>query len=356
MFDGDGKMVKSTSRAKEADAILVAEALLAPEHTPVGNIPPARMAELALLKERSVDAAKLLRAEKRVPWFHEATLKFQSSRASRGCSDRYLETLSFHFKKFERFVGSKPLTEISVDEVNNFLQTCVSPKTRKTVRGSLVTLGEYCRRQGWLAYDVPTVFERSDCPIVKRKEHGIYTPEEMTKILHTAEEHDPSLIPWLVLGAFCGMRAAERDRITWDSINFETRSILLSTDVTKTAKRRLVNMSDNTVAWLTAYRDQPLNFVEAKVTDVQIWYIRLRKILLLAGVPRVKNGLRASAASYHLMLHEHAGKTSLQMGHSISELETTYFQPTLQSAAKSWFDILPSKKPKQEKGDPENAQ
>ena len=257
---------------------------------------------------------------------------------SRGCSDRHKATLRYHLSNFEKFYsGAHPLHRIKVDGVNAFLGKLASTKTRLNFRCTLVALGNFAKKRGWLAYGMPTAFESSDKPIVKNLEHPIDDPEVLSRLLYEAEISAPNMVRWLVIGAFAGVRAAERGRLTEDNIFIDSGCIILGTNVTKTARRRVVNMTDNLREWLEKYKDQPL----VPHADPSRIYKDLKVLEKRAGVKLAKNGLRASAASYLLLVTENAASTAMQLGHSVQELESVYYQPSLKEKALQWFAIKP---------------
>jgi integrase len=58
------------------------------------------------------------------------------------------------------------------------------------------------------------------------------------------------MIPYLALGAFAGLRAAEMARLDWSAIDLDRRIITIRADQAKTASRRLVPITENLAAGL----------------------------------------------------------------------------------------------------------
>ena len=44
---------------------------------------------------------------------------------------------------------------------------------------------------------------------------GIFTPEELNRLLSAAQENVPDVLGFLVIGTFAGLRMAEIERLTW---------------------------------------------------------------------------------------------------------------------------------------------
>lgn len=331
----------SRTFTSEAVAVAAAEEAVTASATAATTAIPGLTAkdimELLTLKSQMAEVAPRVGRRSGVT-AQKAADEFLASRSKKGCGARTIATLKHHLSKFTRVFGSKDIAGISVAEFGAFLDRIKNPRTRLNVRGSIISLGNYAKKQQWLPHGVPSAFDNSDRPIVKTPEHAVYTPDELAAILAEAEKSAPKLIPWIVLGAFAGIRAAERARMSWNLIDLTHRTIILGTHITKTAMRRPVEISDNLAAWLTKYKDQPI----LPIKDPTGLYIAIRDLAKRAGVPWKKNALRASAATYHLLKYENPGKTSLHMGHSERELKTVYFQPALRPYVEAWWSIMPS--------------
>jgi hypothetical protein len=80
----------------------------------------------------------------------------------------------------------------------------------------------------------------------------VFTPSEMIEILQHANER---MYPFLVLGAFAGIRHAEIQRLDWGDIHFDEGIIEIRASKAKTASRRLVPIVDNLREWLMEHRE-----------------------------------------------------------------------------------------------------
>ncbi len=337
--DATGKRRASTFTTEKAAVDAAENALVRGDDTT--SAASMTVADIVrLLESRGVKKEPIPEKTGKEVSFRETMEAYQKALIERGCSERHTRTVWYHLARFERACG-KPLQHVTVADANAFLLSIPHPKTRKNLRGTLVSLGEFGKKRGWLPWAAPTVFELTDSPVVKTKEHDIFQPAEIKKILDYTSKHHPHIVPWLALGAFAGIRAAERFRLSWDDIDFEHKVVTLGTAITKTARRRVVDMPDNLIAWLKAHRQYPICPPEHEVRLYEI----LNDISDKVGVGWIPNGLRASAASYHLMRFENAPKTSLQLGHSVRELETVYYRPALKSQAEAWYSVTPSSLP-----------
>ena len=84
-----------------------------------------------------------------------------------------------------------------------------------------------------------------------QKEPEIFSVCEVRKLLLSAGGHKAGvLLPYLVLGLFCGMRPAEICRLENEQIDLNQKHITVRGEGAKLRKRRVIELSDTAVAWL----------------------------------------------------------------------------------------------------------
>ena len=167
-----------------------------------------------------------------------------------GCSDRYLECLGYCLRKFQdRFQTN--ITEVTGPEIDVWLRgSGLAPRTRNNIRTSIHTLFEFAKGNRYLQKD----HDELDAVAVANDRDGdieVFTPAEMIEILRCASDR---MHPFLVLGAFAGIRHAEIQRLDWQDIHFDEGIIEIGASKAKTASRRLVPIVDNLREWLLKYR------------------------------------------------------------------------------------------------------
>jgi integrase len=68
-------------------------------------------------------------------------------------------------------------------------------------------------------------------------------------------EVDEKSLPYIVLGAFAGIRTAEQKRLRWEKhVRWDTGYFDLTGNVTKKKLRRLVPILPAAMAWLAPYK------------------------------------------------------------------------------------------------------
>ena len=159
----------------------------------------------------------------------------------------------------------------------------------------------------------------------------IYSPEDLQLIVSKVPR---SAIPFVAIGAFAGLRAAEVMRLDWADINLERGFITVAASKAKTAARRLVPIQENLKAWLKPYA-QPSGPVVLLCED------RINQFLRAPGLPRKRNALRHSYTSYRLAVINDTPKVALECGNSPTMIFKHYRELVEPEAAKAWFEIMP---------------
>jgi integrase len=197
-----------------------------------------------------------------------------------------------------------------------------------------------------------------DTPKVVGQAPGILTPSKLAEMITLVEAHDPDLLPWLVIGGFCGLRPAELDRLDWKEVRLSesTPVVEVTAAKAKTARRRLVEISPNALEFLLAVRRLagPVRVVNHRK--------RWEAVRRLGGygepgtetteeiaAGRVleewpADGLRHSFASYHIAHFQDAGRTAMALGHGQNPmlLFSTYRALVTSDDAARWWGIKPS--------------
>lgn len=284
--------------------------------------------------------------------------KYIESRKSNGAAPMQLKTLRKHLSRFEKSFGSRMIHTIDAGEISEWLDGCKdqktsepwSPKTRKSVRGSLVSMARHCKK---VLRAIPfngeeTEFEKVPAPKVVRTEQvEIYTPAELEKILGNAIEHDINLIPIIVLGAFLGLRPTEahgedveRDRLSWEAFDWEENSLTLFNQKVRTNRPRSISVQSCAQKWLSPF----------KALKGSIWVMksahdrRLRVIREKAGVKGIVDGFRHSYASYRIkQLKGSLEELAEEMGNSPAEITRSYKRGVTEAQSTQWFKTLPPK-------------
>ena len=179
--------------------------------------------------------------------------------------------------------------------------------------------------------------EKLDRKKLPPKEVEIYTPAQVAALLEAAE---PSLVPWLAVCMFAGLRASEARKMTWGDFDFTENFIRVRAVVSKIHRPRAILMEHNLRDWLLPYRREDSTPIAPQ--GVNVLRKQLRAAHQASGVRQIKHGPRHCFASYLLARDGSIDAVVLALGHE--DAATTfrhYHRVASQRAAKTFWNIRP---------------
>ncbi len=247
---------------------------------------------------------------------------------------RYLKDLKNRLERFAREFGERKMAEIERPEIMAWLGNLgVEPLTRDSYRLRLVTLWEFARLQHWTSENIIR-----EIPIESSGEGtiGILTVEELARCLSAASAQT---LPYWVLGAFCGLRSSELERLDWGDVQWEAKQVIVPALKSKTASRRSVRLRPNALRWLSPYRRS----FGALTPKGLRW--RLKRDRALAQIETWKpNALRHSFCSYALEAEKDLKTLAYEMGHTDPDLLYRHYREMVGSlAAKKYWSLVPTR-------------
>lgn len=355
-LDGQRKRRTFTDESEALTYKKQVEELLAAGFEAASRVTPDELAYVSLLKAEfpNVPAHEILRyyiethedhaRRKDVPTVAVLAEELIRDREAKAKQDprhrRNCQTLRSHLRRFAAIFRMQ-IDRVTVKELERYLDANFeAPKTRDNHRISILLLFNEARRLGHLPFNKPHAAQLVRAPkkgsLTRVRPREVYTPDELIRILAASDER---MIPFVVLGAFAGPRAAERGRMTWSAWKADgsVSALVMEQDITKTARRRSIAVEGNLAEWLTAFRggdNEPM-------LPLYNAHKFLAGILDKAGVARKHNALRVSYVSYHLEHYRDAALTAKHCGHSVQMLETEYLHLVSRSDAQKWFQITP---------------
>jgi integrase len=256
--------------------------------------------------------------------------QFRASKEQDGVSERYLKDLKNRLLKFEEAFGKEIVADIEASAIDDWLRSLkVGAQTRNNFRTVLRTMFEFAVMRGFASNNPVANLAKAK---VVRAAPAIFSPDEMRRLLDSASRE---FLPYLAIGGFAGLRAAEIERLDWSEVDLSQRLIHVKAEKSKTAQRRLTTISDNLSKWLA-----PL----AKKSGPVAENVRVErdKACVQAGVEWKANALRHSFASYHLAHFKNVAETASELGHSSSAMLFQHYRELVKpSQASEWWEITP---------------
>ena len=202
---------------------------------------------------------------------------------------------------------------------------------RSTVDGAIAKIGPFfnwCVREG-LAIKNPlksVMLPKSD-----QLEPCIFNPDDVRRLMEVTFDLNPSMLPYLSLGIFAGIRPEEIDRLSWDDIT--ENGINIRGENSKTRQRRIVSVSNNLRAWLSLGGSLPPTNKRK----------RLQAVREAAKVDWGQDIMRHTYASYHLAYHGSPDRTAHELGHrDTNMLYKHYRQLVTKDEAEAFWAIKPA--------------
>lgn len=275
-----------------------------------------------------------------------------------GCSEYYIRTMQNHVKRASDFFGDTQIHNITPEQITEFIDSIklengaeASSTYKRNIYKSLFTIFSHAVKCDYISADhLSKLKNKTECPKAKKGEICALSVDDTRKIFKLIKE-DSTLhqyIPLMVMGCFCGLRSAERARVTYADIYAGGKNtVYVSADDAKTDTARFITIQQNADAWLQFAKANGVNMGEGYIIagdteQDRIWKISkvTRAIFKKAGVKTGKNIIRHSAATYLTELIG-TGLATNQLGHSEAVCRAHYKRPVSREDAQAYFNITP---------------
>jgi len=197
------------------------------------------------------------------------------------------------------------------------------------------TLFNYAKDRNHLPVDRPTEASKIKDTQEDPTEANPFTIEEMAILLTTADEKS---LPYIVIGAFAGIRTAELRRLTWENnVDWDQGIFDLNGKLTKVRVRRAIPILPVAEAWLAPYKKQKGLIIQEKHPE------RYPTTLLEKHKLEWRhNGLRDAFGSNRCAILEDVGKVSYEMGNSPAMVFNSYRKVVTKKEAEKFWDLTPA--------------
>lgn len=266
---------------------------------------------------------------------------FSSSKAAK--SLKYRREIGQAKRTFEGLLG-RMVCDITPGELTTILDE-LPPGSRNAKMRRLRSVFNLAIKRGWMGSGTNPVL-RMDFADTHPREVETYTSTEVRSMLECAYDNDLALLPFLVFATFAGVRPeGELQKLEWSDVHFGMHSqIVIRPEVSKTRRRRFVDLSENAIQWIEAYRSHG-GSLNGKVVpfSVSILHRKRRENRAAAGVTKsIQQGLRHTYCSNWLALHKDVNVLVLQSGHdSPDTMWRNYHRGVTEPEAREFWSIMP---------------
>ena len=263
--------------------------------------------------------------------------------------------------------GRKLAATFTTAQVEDWVFGAKSDGMRIARRRAAHALFEFALRRGYIQENPVATVEKIDSHV--QDEVSILSADDAAELMERARKHTPSLVPYLAIGLFCGLRPMnELGGLDWKDIDLEGGNITVRRASSKTNRARLVPISPNLREWLET--------VPPSKRTGRIFYSR-RMLEWIVGIeprrdwrvfnpgknnlaaqkrgkeprkkfeplPWAKNILRHTRTSYRLAQTKNAPMVAEEGGHTPAIMRAHYANRTLPEAeVEKFWSILPTTK------------
>ncbi len=251
-----------------------------------------------------------------------------------GASKRHLDDLRSRLNIFAEKFNGQMVATITSAEIDDWLRALtVSPVTRNHYRRLIVLAFNFAVQRGYATANPAEKTAKAKEP---KAAVGILTVKQAGELLENASA---TMLPYVAIALFAGLRRAELERLEWSEIDFESGLIKVTAEKSKTARQRFVTMQPNLIAWL-----MPVRKHRGKVMPTENFrksFDALREAAKIEEWP--DNALRHSFASYHLAHFKNAAATALELGHHDSRVTFAHYRELVRpKEAERYWNIQPA--------------
>jgi integrase len=254
----------------------------------------------------------------------------------------------------------------ATDRLAPFAQKLVSDVTRNDIASALAGLPDSSRNNVLrtlraifrYAHDLGYVKElpvrKNDFVEIKRMEIDVLPVGKIRRLLETTLEHDPALLPLLLVETFCGVRPAKAARVQWSDIDLLRKKLIIRAVICKTGSARPIELAPCALAWFQLYAATDGAQTSGAIAPwpESVLRTRLRKVRYYAGyrgagAEWTPGALRDAFCSYHLAHYGSIDRMITEAGHT--DLRTTkdhYLGLVTKEAAAEFWNLFPPPKEK----------
>ena len=174
--------------------------------------------------------------------------KFIAMKEAQGLRHRTTKSLQNELDAFFHRRLKKPASSITRQDCEKYITGADHPRTQTNRRQRLHAFFAWTTKQGFTPSNPCKDIEVAR---VVNNEPSILTLDQARRFMQAAHEYENGkLIPYTSLAMFAGIRPRELERLDWDAVNLQDKHVTISGSHAKLRSRRLVELSDNCVAWL----------------------------------------------------------------------------------------------------------
>ena len=253
-----------------------------------------------------------------------------------------IESFRIRAERFAETFGERKLATITPEEIRAWVSDkqahhghALGPVSRVNYLVAVGNIFAYGVKHGYCDRNPVKLVDR---PSRENGEIKFLKVEEVVSLLLHAQKYE--LVPYAALGVFVGPRPEkELGALDWSKISLTERTIRIDASLAKTRMRRVIEMNDALVAYLTPYAKRRGPVVEMGSREFRTRWENCRKD---AGIQWHNDVMRHTYATYSLAAFNDIGKLSLQMGNSPQVIHSAYKGLVSKADAERFWALRPA--------------
>jgi integrase len=240
-------------------------------------------------------------------------------------------------------LGDRRLGEIDQTMVEEFLgKLTLSPRARENVRLKSSQFFNFCVTRKWIAENPASGLGKK----IEMKDVEILSVEAAETLLRTAlaSEQAASVLPYLAVSLFAGLRPGEAQQLNWEQVHFATEQIEVLKSTSKTKETRFVTLSSTLAEWLFPFREPKGPITGANFTKDWV-SVRRAAGYSQESAPWPIDVLRHTFGSYWLAIHQDRAHLAEEMGNSVDVIKRFYKRAIPRQNAEAFWKLQPVLQP-----------
>jgi integrase/recombinase XerD len=255
-------------------------------------------------------------------------------------NDAYLRELRITRDRMPQ-LHDRLVCDIGVRELEPILNA-MAPGARNPVMRYLRAVFNYGVKRGYVTENPIARLDFADRP---RREVVTVPSDQVVRMLNHAFEEDLELLPFLIFGFFSGIRPeGELMKLEWTDVKLDASEIVVRPEVSKTKRRRFIDLSANARAWLNAYVDRG-GITSGRIVKFAPSELRTHRTAnwqTASDAEWPQQGMRHTFCSNWLAIHKDINRLVLMSGHdSVDTMWRAYHAGIPEAEANKFWSILP---------------
>lgn len=240
-------------------------------------------------------------------------------------------------------LGDRRLGEIDQTMVEEFLgKLALSPRARENVRLKSSQFFNFCIARKWIAENPASGLAKK----IEMADVEILSVEAAETLLRTAQAapQAASVLPYLAVSLFAGLRPGEAQQLKWEQVHFATGQIEVLKSTSKTKETRFVTLSSTLAEWLLPFRKPKGPITGANFTKDWVT-VRRAAGYSQESAPWFVDVLRHTFGSYWLAIHQDRPRLGEEMGNSVNVIRRFYKRAIPRQTAETFWKLQPILQP-----------